>query len=147
MSPIIAGVFGLGIAELIVVMLIVFTLFFVFSGVPAVLAYVVLKRVPPPFRKQDPALAFLLLIPFFSLIWSFFVHPKVAESLKAYSEAQGITDGRDCGGALALWLCICGVCVFVPIVGFVAGIAALVLLIVFYIKAFELSARLPKSMA
>jgi hypothetical protein len=144
MTPIIAGIFGLGGAELIVIMLILFTLF-ALSGVPAVLAYIVLKRVPPTFRKQDPALAFLLLIPFFSLIWSFFVHPKVAESLKAYSDAHGVRDAGDCGASLALWLCISGLCVFVPVLGFAAGIACLVLLTIFYVKAFELSARLPKA--
>lgn len=142
MTPIVAGIFGLGGAELLLIVGIVgFVL--VLAAIPAVLGYVVLNRIPPQFRRQSPALAFLLLIPFFSLIWNFFVHPKVAESLKAYYDAQGPHAHGDCGGSLALWLCVCGVCSFIPFVGFIAGVAALVLLIIFYVKAFELSAQIP----
>lgn len=142
MTPIIAGMLGLGMPELILVMTIV-SILLVFAAIPSILAYKVLSRIPPQFRKQEPGMAFLLLIPFFSVIWNFFVHPKVAESLKSYFDAQGTHAHGDCGGSLALWLCICGACAFVPILGFVAGIAGLVLLITFYVKALELSARIP----
>jgi hypothetical protein len=144
MSPVIAGMLGLGLPELIVIATILSVLL-VFAAIPAVLAYQVLSRIPPQYRKQEPGMAFLLLIPLFSVIWNFFVHPKVAESLKSYFDAQGSHANGDCGGSLALWLCICGACAFVPVVGFFAGLAGLVLLILFYVKAFELSARIPKT--
>jgi hypothetical protein len=130
--------------ELVVIVLIVGTLL-VFAAIPAVLAYQVLNRIPPQYRKQQPGLAFLLLIPLFSLVWNFFVHPKVAESIKAYYDAQGTHTNGDCGGSLALWLCICCVCSLVPFVGMFAGIGGLVLMILFYVKAFELTGRIPKS--
>ena len=47
-----------------------------------------LRRLPPEFRKQDPAMVWLLLIPFIRQIWNFFVYPKIAESYKAYYAAQ-----------------------------------------------------------
>jgi hypothetical protein len=145
-NPIFAGVMGLGGAELMIIIVILGVLF-VFTAIPAVLAYLVLSRIPPQFRKQEPGMAFLLLIPFFAVVWNFFVHPKIAESLKAYFDSQGTHPNGDCGGSLALWLCICGAASFVPFLGFVAAIAALVFLILFYVKAFELSARIPKTAA
>jgi hypothetical protein len=141
MTPILAALFGLGLPELLVIACILGVLLLL-SAIPAVLAYIVLNRVPPQFRKQSPGMAFLLLIPIFNIIWSFFVHPKVAESLQAYFNAQGSQAHGDCGGALALWLCICGACSFVPFIGLFAGIAGLVLAILFYVKAFDLSAKI-----
>jgi hypothetical protein len=143
MNPIL-GAFGLGLPELIVIMAILGGLF-LFAAVPAVLAFVVLSRIPPQFRRQDPGLAFLLFIPFFSLVWNFFVHPKVAESLKAYHDAQGPHAHGDCGGSLALAACICAACSLIPFAGYITGVAALVLIILFYVKAFDLSARIPKT--
>jgi len=142
MNPVLAGIFGLGGPELLLIIAIL-GISLTVMAIPAVLAYVVLNRIPMQFRRQSPGLAFLLLIPFFSLVWNFFVHPKVAESLKAYYDSRGAHPHGDCGGGLALWMCICGVAVFIPFLGFVAGIAGLVLLIMFYVKAFELSSRIP----
>lgn len=135
---------GLGGAELLIIATIL-GLFLVLAAIPAILAFMVLSRIPAQYRKQEPALAFLLLIPLFSLVWAFFVHPKIAESLKNYFTAKGDNSVGDCGASLALWLCITPLCSMIPLVGFVAGIAALVLLILFYVKAFDLSGRIPKS--
>jgi hypothetical protein len=143
MTPLFAF-FGFGGPELIIVNLIV-GLMLMFSAIPAVLAFLVLSRIPGEFRKQEPGLAFLLLIPCFSIIWAFFVHPKVADSLKSYFEAKGIQGHGDCGASIALWICICGACSFVPVAGAAAGLAGLVLLIVFYVKAFELSGTIPQN--
>ena len=139
----VAGVLGFGMPELLVIGFLL-SFLFVVSAVPAVLAFVVLQRVPVEHRKQEPLLAFLLLIPFFAIIWAFFVHPRVAASLQAWSAARGIATNGDCGGSLALALCLCGVVSFVPLLGLLAGLAALVLLVIFYVKAFELSAQLAR---
>ena len=133
-----------GIPELAIILTILGVVLLL-GAVPAILAFVVLSRIPPQFRKQEPGLAFLLLIPLFSLIWTFFVHPKVAESLKAYYDAQGPHAYGDCGGTIALWLCICSVCTIVPVLGSCLGLAALILLIVFYVQAFQLSAGIRKT--
>lgn len=128
-----------------VVIMVVASFLLLLAAIPAVLAFVVLSRIPEQHRKQTPGLAFLLLIPFFSIIWAFFVHPKVAESLKSYFAAKGDTSVGDCGASLALWLCISSVCALIPIVNIFAGLAALVLLIIFYVKAFDLSSRIAKT--
>ncbi len=109
-------------------------------AIPAVLSFVVLNRIPEAHRKQTPAMAFLLLIPLFSLVWAFFVYPRIAESLKSYFDSKGDTSRGDCGAQLALWLCISSIASFVPFIGMFSGIASLVLMILFFVKAFELSA-------
>jgi hypothetical protein len=116
----------------------------VVAAVPAVLAFIVLNRVPPQYRTQTPGLAFLLLIPLFSLAWMFFIHPKVASSLKNYAEANGDKTHGDCGADLALWLCICAACEIIPGIGILSGVAALVLLIIFYVKAFDISSSIAR---
>jgi hypothetical protein len=69
----------------------------------------------------------------------------VAESLKSYFNEKGDASVGDCGASIALWLCICPLLALVPIVGIFAGLATLVLLIIFYVKAFELSGRIQRS--
>jgi hypothetical protein len=145
-APFVGAPFGLGTLELLVIFTILSVLL-VCAAVPAILAFVVLNRIPPQFRRQEPGLAFLLLIPLFASVWNFFVHPKIAESLKAYFDAQGSHAHGDCGRSLALAFCICSVGSFVPLLGLAAGPAALVLLILFYVKTFELSALIPKGLS
>lgn len=136
------GFFNLAETELVITTVIVILL--VIAAIPALLANIVLSRIPEQHRKQNPGLAFLLIIPLFSVIWAFFVHPRVADSLKSYYDSLGAHQYGDCGRSLALWLCICSVCVFVPFLGMFAGLATLVLLILFYVRAFNLSSKIPK---
>lgn len=143
MHPPQAGLFGLGGPELLLISFVLGLL--VLAALPAIFAYVVLERIPAQYRRQTPALAFLLLIPFFALIWNFFVHPKVAESLRAYHDAQGHHPHGDCGASIARWVCICCAGSVIPLVAMATGPAALILLIIFYVKAFSLSAALPRN--
>lgn len=108
------------------------------------------KRVPAQFRKQEPGMVWLLLIPCFNIVWMFFVLPKLAESYKAYFDSVGKTDVGDCGYNLALWYCILipcnAVASFIPIINLLtipAGIAGLVLLILFLVKAGEYKKLMP----
>lgn len=126
---------GLGAASFLFSLIALFVLPLMI--VPAVLAYVALDRIPPQDRKQDPALALLLLIPFFSLIWAFFVYPRIAQSLQAYFGRQGDTTVGDCGHSLALVVCICSL---IPLV----HLAAFIALIVFFVKVFTLTGRIAR---
>lgn len=137
----ILAAFGIGGAELLIISVILMIVLLL-SAIPAVLAFSVLTKVPPAHRKQTPALCFLLLIPIFSVVWSFFVHPKVAESLKSYFVSTEDNTVGDCGASLALWMCICAACSWVPILGPISAIASLVLAILFYVKAFDLAKRI-----
>jgi hypothetical protein len=142
-TPVIAS-FGLGSAELLVIVLIAFLLIIPFAILPAMLSYVLLDRIPPEHQKQSPGLALLLIIPLFSVIWAFFVYPRISDSLQSYFRSRGENAG-DCGRSIALATCICSACSIVPFVGMLTGLAALVLLIVFFVKAFELTGRIQKT--
>lgn len=101
------------------------------------------KRIPAQFRKQEPALVWLLMIPLFNIVWNFFVLPRLAESLKAYFDSVGKTDVGDCGRQIGLICAICCACAIIPLVNCLAGPAALVLLIIYLVKITGLKGQLP----
>lgn len=103
------------------------------------------KRIPPEHRKMEPGMVWLLLIPCFSLVWNFFVFPRLSESYLSYFTAQGRTDVGDCGRGVGMAYAICCACSIIPYLGILAGLAALVLLIVYLVKAFELKDQIQMS--
>ena len=136
-----AGAAILAVVGLILLMMI--TIGLVIQIVVCIIVTGCLKRVPPQFRKQEPGMCWLLLIPLFRYIWNFFVHLKVAESYQAYFNSIGRTDVGDCGKGLALAYCICAACTVVPYLGFMTGLASLVLLIIMLVKFNELKNMIP----
>jgi hypothetical protein len=130
---------GLSTPVIVGIAIALFVLFIVVSAIPAILAFVVLKRIPIAQRKLNPGMAFLLMIPLFSVIWAFFVHPKVAESIRDYYQSQGDDRHGDCGATLAVWHCILAVGAMVPLVGLFMAIGSSVLISLFYVKAFKLT--------
>jgi len=105
--------------------------------VPAILAYFALDRIPLEDRKQDPALALLLLIPLFSLIWAFFVYPRISASLESYFSRRGDRSVGDCGRTLAIIFCICSIIPFIHVIGIVC-------MILFFVKVFTLTGRIDR---
>ncbi|MDH7503268.1 MAG: hypothetical protein QHJ82_11245 [Verrucomicrobiota bacterium] len=102
------------------------------------------KRIPAAHRKMEPALVWLLLIPGFMIVWNFFVFPKLSESYLSYFTAQGRSDVGDCGRGLGLAYAVCCVCSMIPYIGILGGLAALVLLILYLVRAFELKRQMPR---
>lgn len=93
-----------------------------------------LKRVPVPYRKMEPGMVWLLIIPLFNLVWNFFVYKAISESYQSYFQSQGRTDVGDCGKSLGLAYCICSCVCIIPVVNMLAGIVALVLFIMCLVK-------------
>lgn len=106
------------------------------------LLYGAFERIPPRFRQMDSGLVWLLLIPCFSLVWNFFVFPKLARSFKAYFDSVGDATVGDCGEQLGLFYAIADACFLVPCLNHFAFVAALVLLIVYLIKVHELKQKI-----
>ena len=127
---------GIGATELLIIVLIL-GFVFLLMAIPAILGYVILSRIPESHRKQSPGLCFLLLIPFFSLVWQFFVYPKISESFKSYFSDRVDRPAGDFGASLALWCCITSLLSLIPVLGVFAAIASIVLLIMFFVKAFD----------
>jgi hypothetical protein len=109
----------------------------------AALLYTDYQRVPASFRKLEPGLVWLLLIPCFHLVWNFFVFPKLSESFKAYFDSVGDSSVGDCGRDMGLGYAICSAVSIIPFVGCLTGLASLVLVILFLIKANDLKNRIP----
>ena len=55
------------------------------------LLYSCFERIPPKHRQMESWQAFLIAIPCFSIIWNFFVLPKLARSYRSYFAEQGRT--------------------------------------------------------
>jgi hypothetical protein len=101
------------------------------------------KRIPSQFRKQQPEMVWLLLIPCFSLVWNFFVFPKLSQSFKAYFDSINRTDVGNCQESIGLAYSICSVVTVIPCLGYLSGLGALVLLIIFLIKINDLKNQIP----
>jgi hypothetical protein len=111
--------------------------------VVCIFLYSFYKRVPAPFRKMEPGMVWLLLIPCFNFVWNFFAFPRLSKSLQAYFASVGNTAVGDCGEGLALGYSVCEVATLIPCVGLLVWIAAIVLLIIFLMKTNDLTKRIP----
>ncbi len=132
------AMFGLIIAIFLAVMAI-------FIGIGVLICWILygcFKRVPPQFRQQEPGLTWLLLIPFFGIVWNFFVFLPLARSYQSYFYSRGRTDLQDCGYNISLAYCICAAISVVPYLGMLAWIPSLVLLIMSLSKAHALSLQI-----
>lgn len=132
----------LALGVLLMIVVISLLIGFAISIVIAALLYTIQKRVPAEHQKIDPLMVWLLLIPVFNLIWNFFVFLRIPESYQSHFQAHGRTDVGDCGKSIGLWYAICAVCSIVPCINYLAGPAALVLLIIFLVKLFGLRSQI-----
>jgi hypothetical protein len=103
------------------------------------------EKIPEKFRAMPPVKVWLLMIPCFNLVWSFWVFPGLSKSFQAYFDSIGDKSAGDCYAKVALWLCISQACCIVPCLNYLAGLAALVLLILYLIKAIELKNKIKSS--
>ena len=84
-------------------------------------------------QKMNPGLVWLMLIPLFNLVWHFFVVKNVSESIKAWAAENG-KNVDDAGYTIGLVGCICNCCAVIPVVNMLAGPAALICLIIWWVK-------------
>jgi hypothetical protein len=107
--------------------------------------YLSAARLPEADRKLAPASAFLLLVPLLNFVWLFIVVMKLSEGYQQYFAARPRTDVGDCGYRLGLGWAIAAVCVMVPIANVFAGLASLVLMILYLVKLSQLRAMVVPS--
>lgn len=110
-----------------------------------IMLHVIQARVPVEHQKISPGMIWLMLIPLFGLVWNFFVFQRIPESYKSYFDSIGDQSVGDCGKGVGLWYAICAACSIIPCVNYIAGPAALVLLIIFLVKLFGLRGRIPET--
>lgn len=96
-----------------------------------------LKLIAPQNRKMRPGEVWLMLIPLFNYVWQFMMSDRIASSLEAELRSRGLPVTPRPTYNLGLTMSILLCCNFIPVVKSFAGIAYLVLLIIYWIKINE----------
>jgi hypothetical protein len=128
-------------------LMVLFFFFGVFILVPAIFYILTLQKAleqcTPVSRTMEPALVWLLLVPFVHLVFSFFVVLALSRSLANEFANRRVTIPDPAPGqAVGLAMSICGCCCVIPLLGFVAIWAFLVLWIIYWVKIADYSRRL-----
>ena len=105
----------------------------------------VLKEIAPQNRLVEPSSVWLMFIPLFNLIYPFILYPKISESLRNEYNFRGIGKVGDYGRGIGITMPILGLCGWIPIIGGLAGLANLILFIIFWVKMSEFKNELKKS--
>jgi len=135
---------GIGAIAALVGVVLLFGLF-IGLAVNAVVCWIIssaLERIPAEHRKISPGQVWLLMIPCFPIIWNFVVFQRVPASFKSHFASVGRGDVGDCGAAVGLWYSIVTVACYIPLLNYIAGPAALVLLILNLVKFHDLKNRI-----
>jgi hypothetical protein len=105
-------------------LMVLFFFFGVFILVPAIFYILTLQKAleqcTPVSRTMEPALVWLLLVPFVHLVFSFFVVLALSRSLANEFANRRVTIPDPAPGqAVGLAMRICGCCCVIPLLGFV----------------------------
>ena len=93
-----------------------------------------LKQITPSNRQVEPGNVWLMFIPLFNIIYPFILYPKITDSVKLEMESRGMAEQGDYGRGIGIALPVLGLCGIIPVLGFLASIANLVLFIIFWVK-------------
>jgi len=93
-----------------------------------------ISRCAPQNRATSPESAWLLLIPFFNMIWQFILYPRISETLEREFRARNLPIEPEPLRNLGLAVAVLHVCWFIPVVHIFTGIAGFICLILYWIK-------------
>lgn len=93
-----------------------------------------LKEISPKNRLVEPGNVWLMFIPLFNIIYPFILYPKIADSTKAEYAERGLGEKGDFSRGIGITMPILGLCGWIPVLGVLAGLANLVLFIIFWAK-------------
>ena len=96
-----------------------------------------LKAVRSQNQKMPPGQVWLLLIPFFGIVWNFITVQRIAESIKAEYDSRQMPCEDKPAYSIGLAMCICTCCTWIPILGFLASLGGIVLWIIYWVKTAE----------
>ena len=122
-------------------------LFMLLWLVPAIFYLLMLQkaltRCSPELRAMDPNMVWLMLIPIFGIVWHFIIVNNMAKSLGAeFAKRNIIIEETEPGKKTGMPMCILSACGIIPFIGILAGIAALVFWVMYWIKISEYSEKL-----
>jgi hypothetical protein len=93
-----------------------------------------LKAIRRENRLMPAGQVWLLLVPFFNLIWNFIVVGKMADSIDKEFKARNIEAQPRPGYSIGLAYSVCCACTLIPLLGWLAQLASLVCWVIFWIK-------------
>ncbi len=117
----------------------VFILIFLLIAVVVAIFYLLnlqnlMKSIKEENREVSPGNVWLMLIPVFSLIYAFILYPKISASVKKELESREMDTEGDGAKNLGLALAITGALSLIPVIGGLAGLANLVIFIMWWVK-------------
>jgi hypothetical protein len=125
--PVWEGIGVFGIVVVVMAILLVPTIFYLLTLQKA------LNRCSPECRAMNPGMVWLMLIPFFNLVWQFFVVLNMAKSLAAEFQKRGMAVDPNPGQTLGLVMCITSL---------ICGPVYLVFWILYWVKIAEYSGKI-----
>jgi type IV pilus assembly protein PilA len=97
-------------------------------------------------RTMEPGLVWLMLVPVFGVVWQFAVVIALARSLGNEFRARGISSlEAQPGRSIGIAMCVSALCGMVPLLNLVALPAAVVLLIIYWVKVSSFSRTLDQT--
>lgn len=101
-----------------------------------------LSRVAPERRTMNPPMVWLSIIPFFNVVWNFFVVLALSKSLDAELTARNIPHETEPGKTIGLvWAGLTAACL-IPGLSVLLGLPVLILWIIYWVKIAGFSAKL-----
>lgn len=97
----------------------------------------VLKEVDSKNREVPDSNVWLMLIPLFNVVYGFILYPKICDSVKKEYAYRGFEASHSFQRELAIAMPILTLCSIIPFLGALAGIANLVIFIIFWVKMAE----------
>ena len=115
----------------------------IIGAIVAFLIYKPYSKLPAEHQTIAPGLCFLLLVPVANLVMPIILGTKIPEAFANHFATTGQSaETGDAGKSIGLWWGISTLCCIVPLVNMIAGLAALVLLIIFIIKLWDMAKRI-----
>jgi predicted membrane channel-forming protein YqfA (hemolysin III family) len=130
------GLFVVIAALIVFVVMLVPMIFYILTLQKAI------NKCAPENQAMQPAMAWLMLVPCFNLIWHFFVVLNMAKTLGAEFQKRGQAEDPEPGKKLGLIMCILACCGFIPLLGGLCGLGYLICWILYWLKIAEFSRKL-----
>lgn len=96
-----------------------------------------LKEVAVHNQQIPPGNVWLMFIPLFNIVYGFILYPKISDSIRLEFEERGHSQPGDYARGIGITMPILSVCGIIPVLGYLAGVANLVLWIVYWVKMSE----------
>lgn len=118
------------------------SLSFIISAITTYFIYKPYSQLPQQFQTLAPGLIWLLLVPLVNVVMVFLVALQVPDAFKRYFNSVGNYSVGDCGKMVGLIWAIAVLCSFVPFLNYIAWIPALVCMVMFMVKLWDMARQI-----